>query len=112
MTSESKVYIAGVGFSPSPPAGSPAQGVIVSLVSAATKALLDAGVTYDDVAQGVRSVRSKTFSYGSEAFKAFDDGDITVDEVERGSEFESSFYWVRDRGAQCVLMIAVEKVCV
>ena len=111
MTSESKVYIAGVGLSPLPPGGSSTKGVIASLVSAATKALLDAGVTCDDVAQGVRSVRSETFRYGSEAFKAFDEGGIMVDEVESGSELNSAFYWVRDRGAQCVLMIAAEKVC-
>ena len=111
MTSESRVYIAGVGFSPSPPGGSSAEVVVSSLISAATKALLDAGVTYDYVAQAVRSERGKTSDYGSEVFKAFDEVDIPVDEVESGFELDKSFHWVRDRGAQCVLMVAVEKVC-
>ena len=110
MTSESKVYIAGIGFSSSPLGGSPAKAFISSLVSAATKALLDAGVTYDDVAQSVTSTRGNKSNYGSEAFKAFDEGGIAVDKVESGSEIDSSFSWVRDRGARCVLMIAVEKV--
>ena len=110
MTSASQVYIAGVGVSPWPSGGSSAEGVVVvSLVSAATKALLDAGVTYDDVSHGVTS---KTFSHASNAFKAFDNGGIIVDQVESGSELlDTSFSLVRKRGAQCVLMIAVEKVC-
>ena len=108
MTSESKVYIAGVGFSPSASEGSSAQGVVASLVSAATKALLDAGVTYDDVSHGVRS---KSSSHASKAFEAFDEGGIAVNEAESGSELKTSFSLVRKRGAQCVLMIALEKVC-
>lgn len=111
MPPKSTVYVAGVGFSPSPPEGSPTKAVIASLVSAATKALLDAGVTYDDVTHGVRSVKSKAFRYGSEAFEAFEEGGITVDEVQSGSELDSSFDLVRDQGVQCVLMIAIEKVC-
>ena len=108
MPSQSKVYIAGVGCSPSPPEGPPVKAVLRSLVSAATKALLDAGVTYDDITQ---CVRSKTLSYASEVFKALDERESPVDDVEGGSELDSSIRWVRDQGAQCVLMIAVEKVC-
>ena len=111
MTSKTAAYIAGVGFSPSPPGSSPAEAFIAALVSAATKALLDAGVTYDDVVRGVTSRRVDTFSNGSEAFKAFDQGGIAVDKVESGCELDSSLYWVRDRVVRCVLMIALEKVC-
>ena len=111
MTSEPKVYIAGVGFSPLPARGSPAKSVITSLVSAATKALLDAGVTYDDVSRGVTSVKDKTSTYGAEAFKAFGEDGVTVDEEKSGFEFDNSFHCVRDRVALCVLMIAVAKVC-
>ena len=112
MTSESKVYIAGVGFSPLPPEGSPAKGVVASLVSAATKALLDAGVTFDDVILSVTSTRGNILSHGSEVSKAFDDRGVAVDEVASGSELTSSFSWVRDRGARCVLMTSVDKVCI
>ncbi|KAF2239481.1 hypothetical protein EV356DRAFT_528079 [Viridothelium virens] len=109
MTSESKVFIAGVGFSPAPPGGSPTNEFIAALVSTATKALLDAGLSYDDVARGVTSDRSHTSIHGSEAFEVFEEGGVAVDEVERGSELHTSFCWVRDRGAPCVLMIAVEE---
>lgn len=104
MTSESNVFIAGVGFSPAPPGCSSARDSIAALISAATKALLDAGVTFDDVARGVTSMP------GGTAFKAFDDAGITVEEVESGSEIHASFYLVRDRGARCVLMMAAEEV--
>ena len=110
MTSESKVFIAGVGYSPALPRSSPADRFIVALVSSATKALLDAGVTYDDVTRGVTSTGGNTVSLGSEAFKAFDEEGIAIDEVARGTELHNSLYLVRDRGAQCVLMIAAEEV--
>ena len=101
MPSQPKVYIAGVGYSP-------IESGVASLVSAATKALLDAGLTYDDVTQGVQS---KSLKDGSRAFKAFDPRRIPVDEVESGSELECSFQHVKEQGAQCVLLIATEKVC-
>lgn len=101
--STSSVYIAGVGFSPLQSGSSSARNTNTSAVSAATKALLDAGVTYDDVSHGVGSV-------GSEPFKAFDEGGITVDKAESGSELESAFRQVKDKGAQCVLVVAGEKV--
>ena len=110
MTSKFNVYIAGLGLSPSPPGSSPAKTHIASVVSAATKALLDTGVTYDDVTRSVTSTGDTTLNYGSEALKAFHDGGIAVDEVERGLELDNAFYWIRDRGAHCVLMVAVEKV--
>lgn len=105
MTSKSKVYVAGIGYSPSPSNGS-AKASVASLISAATKALLDAGVTYDDVAQGVTTARSQ----GSETFKAFDEGGVEVDEVENGSEIKASYKFIEDRGIRCVLTIVVEKV--
>ncbi|KAL9094855.1 MAG: hypothetical protein Q9165_002804 [Trypethelium subeluteriae] len=109
MTSKSKVFIAGVGFSPTPPKGSPEFECIAALVSAATKALLDAGLSYDDVVQGVTSVGGNTNIRGSDAFEAFDEGAVAVDEVELGFELHTSYDWIRHRGALCVLMIAIEE---
>lgn len=97
------VYIAGVGFSPLSSGSSSNKDITKSSVSAATKAFLDAGITFDDVTQGVGSV-------GSEAFKAFDERGIKVDDAENGSELDSAFRLVKDKGAQCVLMLAGEKV--
>lgn len=110
MTFKTQVYVAGVGSSPSP-AGSSASAFIAPLISAATKALLDAGITFDDVSRSVTSASSSGHNYGSQAADAFDEGLGAVEEVENGSEFASSFYMIRDRGVQCVLVIAAEKVC-
>lgn len=107
MPSKSKVHIAGVGSSPSPASSSSSEAVIASLVSAGTKALLDAGLTFDSISRGVRSKSSKD---ASQAFKAFDDEGITVDEVEAGAELDSAFRSVQESGAQCVLVIVGEKV--
>lgn len=96
---KSKVYIAGVG-SAEKDSGS-------SLVSAATKALLDAGITYDNVTRGARR---KSLSQGAEAFRAFGDDGVPVSEVDAGSELQSSFTMVQDRGEQCVLVITSDKV--
>lgn len=104
MPSESKVYIAGVGVSP---ASKGASVDTTSLITAATKALLDAGVTYDDVSRGVIS---KSQNRGANVFRAFDDGNGPVEEVEDGAELDKSYHLVRDRGEQCVLMVAIEEV--
>lgn len=102
MAPKSEVYIAGVGLSPFSSKSS--KEFLSSLVSAATKALLDAGLTYDDVDHGVTS------SPGAEAFKSFDEGRIATEEVDGVSEFQMSFNWISDQRARCVLMIAVEEV--
>lgn len=105
MAQERKVYVAGVGLTPSPSGSSFAKAVIAAQVSACTKALLDAGVTYDDVAHGVASEAS---SQGLKAFKTIDE-EITVNEVAAGSELDTSVRLVKDLGVQCVLAVATEK---
>lgn len=104
MASDTKVYIAGVGYSPDDASGPES---VVSLVSAATKTLLDAGVTFEDVTHGVTC---KTLSSGSIAFKTFGEREVNIDRVAAGSELDASIRLVRDRDAQCVLMVAAEKV--
>lgn len=99
MTPKPKVHIAGIG-SAEKDSGS-------SLVSAATKALLDAGITYDNVTRGARR---KSLSQGAEVFRAFGDEGVPVSEVDGGSELQSSFTMVQDRGEQCVLVITADKV--
>lgn len=103
-------YIAGVGSSPLPSRTSPAKQVVKALVSAATKALLDAGITFDDVTQGVTNLRSREFGDASLPFKAFDSSVITVDEVEDGHELECAVDSVQNRGAQSALVIATRNV--
>lgn len=107
MPSSSNVYIAGVGSSPAPGANTSAEGVIASLVSAATKALLDAGVTFDSVKRGVKSKSSK---HASQAFKAFDEEDIAVDEVQSGAELSSAVGSIQNQGVDCVLAVVEAQV--
>ncbi|KIV86036.1 hypothetical protein PV11_01677 [Exophiala sideris] len=104
-----EVYIAGVGLSPAPSPGSSAKSDITSMVSAATKALLDAGVTFDDITRSVSGSTGNTPNHGLKVSQAFYEGDIPVDEVESGAELEKSFSRIKDQGAPCVLMTAIEK---
>lgn len=101
MASEHEVYITGVGNTPLEQS---TEDVTRQQVSAATKALLDAGITYDDVTRGVATNIS-----GASAFDVFDKGAIDVDQVKGGSEWMTAFKSVKDRG-QCVLVIASEEV--
>lgn len=103
MVFESRIYLAGIGFSP---VKSSREIVVPSLVSAATKALLDAGITHDDVSRSVTSEGD----IGSDAAKAFDGGIVAVDQVGKGSELATSFKLVKNEGAQCVLMLAEDEV--
>ena len=107
MMAKSKVYLGGVGASSLRTEGSAKKDSASFLVSAATKALLDAGITYDNVTRGVRR---KSSNQGAEAFRAFGDQGVTITEVEDGTELQSSFTMVQDRGEQCVLVIAADKV--
>ena len=101
--SKTKVYIAGVGLSPSK-----SDNTTSALVSAAVKALLDAGVTYDNV---TRSIIAKDVKNGQEVFDAFNDSDITVDKISAGSEMRSAVDAIGSGKGQCVLVVAQDKVC-
>lgn len=107
MPSRSNVYIAGVGSSPAPGANNSSDAVIASLVSAATKALLDAGITFDTVNLGVKSKSSK---HASQAFKAFDERGIKIDEVQSGAELNGAVGSIQDQGADCVLVVVEAQV--
>lgn len=108
MPPSPKVYIAGVGYSTSASKKSSKEASLASAISAATKALLDAGVTYDDITHGVASTSSKHLL---NAFKAFEDGGVAMNQVKQSSELESSFALIEGQGVQSVLMIAEEEVC-
>lgn len=95
MPSKSKVYLAGVGCTPS-------KGDAAAQVSAITKALLDAGLTYDQV---TRSVSSE----GAQAFKAFEEGGPNVDEAGRASLLSDAFTLVHEKGEQCVTVLGMDK---
>jgi hypothetical protein len=103
MPAKSQVHIAGAGISLSRSGGSQEK----ALVSAATKALLDAGVTYNDVTRGVRD---GSLNGGDKAFEAFNDAKVSVDKVKGGSELQDAAKLVTEKGEKCVLVIATDEV--
>ncbi len=109
MTSKAKVYIAGVGFSPLPHGSSLAQDLITPLVSAATKALLDGGVTYDDIDNAQGRVGSQTSTDSDKAINALGE-EATDNGLGDGSDFVSASNRIANRGARNALVLAVEKV--
>ena len=96
------VFVAGVGYTPTNGKDNTA-----TQISAATKVFLDAGITFDDVSQGLVAKGTE----GIKAFKVFDDRGIDVKEVEAGDELTSSFSQISNGKAQCILTIAANKVC-
>lgn len=101
MAGQSKVFIAGVGLSPSK--GEPDS----SVVSAAVKALLDAGLTYDNVS---KSIVSKDVKNGAKVLEAFNDNEIPVDSVSAKTILKSAAEAVTSGKAQCVLAVGTDKV--
>lgn len=96
MGSSSRIFVTGAGLSDSKKG---------SLVSSTTKALLDAGLHFDDVDQAV--VGSKD---GHAALKEFDKRGIATQDAKSGSELEKAFSLISGGKASCVLVVASEKV--
>ena len=103
----SKVYIAGVGATHPSQKSQNANFDTMCLVSAATKALLDSGISFNDVSHGVRGRDSKHIS---DMFRTFRGEDIEIDEVKDGSELERAYQLVNDQNTQCVLAVAEAEV--
>lgn len=110
MPSDSKVYIVGVGSSEASSADSSNKKRTKSLVSAAVKALLDAGLTFEYVSQGVTCQSGEPSGTVAGVFEVLGGSDVPIDNVKVGSELESAFQCVGARGSQCVLLIVGEKV--
>ena len=75
------------------------------------KALLDAGVTCNDVTQCVGGQGTEQSRHCLAAFEKLDAEGIAVDQVNSGYELGSASEWVSNRGAHCVLMVASDKAC-
>ncbi|KAK5065164.1 hypothetical protein LTR84_001000 [Exophiala bonariae] len=108
MAGEGAVYLAGVGYSPFSSNDSSGGSPIAALVSAVVKALLDAGITYDNVTTTVAGCRDNGSSYGPQVAKVFDNTFIEVKEIEAGSELDEALHLVKTRRSHCVLVFATE----
>ena len=100
MASKARVYIAGVGYS----SASKDSILATTFTSAATKALLDAGITYDDITHGLSAGQE------SEMFNGFGATRIPLGKVDTTAALPSAAALIREKGAQCVLLVALEKV--
>lgn len=76
-----------------------------SFVSSTTKALLDAGLNFDDVDQAVAGSKD-----GRAALEEFDKRGIATQDAKPGSELEKAYSLISSGKASCVLVVADEKV--
>ena len=109
MRSIPKVYIAGVGLTAtwaSADGSSDAENA-TSVISAVTKALLDAGITYDAIDH---SLATKSAKVVREAFQAFDPSVPRIDEAKEGSQLKDAVQRLAAGRDRCMLIADVENV--
>lgn len=105
----SGAYIAGVGVHHIK-ATSSNVALDALMVSAGVKALLDAGVTYDDVDQSVACFFDQDLKATKAGFETYGKTGTPVYEVECFSGLYTAIQLVRSGDANCVLMVGVDKV--
>lgn len=96
MSSKARVCIAGIGV---------AKTKKTALIASSTKALLDAGIHFDDVDKAV--VGSKD-SYA--ALKAFDSRGIETEHVKADQELGTAYTLISNSDAKCVLVVTGDEV--
>jgi acetyl-CoA acetyltransferase len=103
---DAKVYIAGVGVTNSQSNNGAEQK---DLVSAATKALIDAGITYDDIDT---SLAAKSRQDTAQVFRAFDDREQKgkIRQAQASNLFGDAIELAGSGRARCVLAVGVQKV--
>lgn len=110
------VYVAGVGLSPPRSHGTSASSprtnhhVYELAVSAGTKALLDAGITYDDVDQGIACLNDGESTVVRKVFYTFGVTGIPLCEVDCNSGLYMASHFIKVGKASCVLVIGFDKV--
>ena len=108
--SDSNVYIAGVGISHSEQSDSKS-GLRDLSISAGTKALLDAGVTYGDVNESIACFLGDDLKVDKSAFNSFGKTGSAVCEIDCYSALFAATQFVRSGHSKCAMMIGLDKVC-
>ena len=104
------VYVAGVGISPLKEATSNA-AVHDLVLSAGTKALLDAGLTYHDVKQTIACFLDEaSLRVRKRTFDTFGRTGTPVCEVDCYSGLYAASQFVRSGHAECTMMVGFDKV--
>jgi sterol carrier protein 2 len=111
---EPQVFIAGIGLSSSSTWASSTttrDGFEELALSAAIKALLDAGITYDKVTHGIGCVNDAGTRVGDKPFYALGATGIPICEVDSDAGLYTAASLIRGNGAGCVLLIGPDEVC-
>ena len=105
----SHAYIAGIGVSH---AENNASNSFLHdlIISAGTKALLDAGVTYGDVQQSIACYLDQHLRVPKTSFDTYGKTGTPVCEAEAFSGLYTAAQFVKSGHASCVLMIGLDKV--
>lgn len=109
MMANSPLYIAGVGVSRVDAAISNALAHELG-VSAAVKALLDAGVTYDDIDHSVVCFLDDHVKIPKSGLESFGKTGSSVSEVDCYSGLFAASQAIKSGYADCVLMIGLDEV--
>ena len=104
------VYIAGVGISPLSDSSSDA-AIHDLVISAGTKALLDAGLTYSDVKQTIACFLGEDpLRVRKNTFDTFGRTGAPICEVDCYSGLYAASQFVRSGHAECTMMVGFDKV--
>ena len=107
----SPVYVVGVGVSYL--GISKTESALHDLaISAGTKALLDAGITYGDVDLSLACFLDDDLKIPKASFNSFGKTGTATAEVDSYSGFFGAAQYVGSGHAQCALMVGFDKVCI
>lgn len=107
-TNKAAAHIAGVGISLSE---TESNASIESLaVSAGTKALLDAGITYAKIDLSIATFCEPELRIPKSCFRTFGNQKAAVTEVENHAALFTAASCVRSQQAECVLLVGIDLV--
>ena len=100
----SQAHIAGIGISEA------SNGKLnESAVSAGTKALLDAGVTYDDVDLSLAGILDDQVRTPRSCFTTFGTGGAPICEVDNHCALSTAVQCIKSRQTNCALVIGLDR---
>lgn len=104
------VYIAGVGITHPKNGSQSASSLNDTILSAGTKALLDAGVSYNDVKASVACFLDRNLNIERTSFEVFGRTGTPVYKVDNYSGLHVASQFVRSGAADCVMVIGFDQV--
>lgn len=104
------VYIAGVGITHPKNGSQSTSSLNDTILSAGTKALLDAGVTYNDVKASIACFLDRNLTIGRNSFETFGRTGTPVYKVDNYSGLHVASQFVRSGTADCVMVIGFDQV--